>query len=46
MQCNWEASSPKKEELMKQITDHAGKVHNIKNFPPDMVAKVKAAIKP
>jgi predicted small metal-binding protein len=46
MDCHWEATAPTKDELMKKITEHASNVHNIKSFPPDMVAKMNAAIKP
>jgi len=46
MKCDFEATAKTEEELMKKITDHAAKVHNIKApFPPDMMAKVKKAIK-
>jgi len=46
MNCKFEATAKTEEELMKKITDHAAKVHNMKApFAPDMMAKVKKAIK-
>ena len=46
MKCNFEATAKTEEELMKKITEHAAKVHNMKApFQPDMMAKVKKAIK-
>jgi predicted small metal-binding protein len=46
MQCPFEAKANTKEELMKKITEHATKVHKMPTpFPPDMMEKVKKAIK-
>ena len=45
MSCGFEATAKTQEELMKKIADHAGKVHNMKPIPPDVMAKVKKAIK-
>jgi predicted small metal-binding protein len=46
MDCPFEATANTEEELMKKITEHATKVHNMKPpFPPDMMAKIKKAIK-
>jgi predicted small metal-binding protein len=46
MACPFEATAKTEDELMKKITEHASKVHNMKPpFPPDMMAKVKKAIK-
>lgn len=46
MKCNFEATAKTEEELMKKITEHATKVHNMKPpFSPDMMDKVKKAIK-
>jgi predicted small metal-binding protein len=46
MDCPFEASADTEEELMKKITEHAEKVHNMKPpFSDDFVAKVKNAIK-
>jgi predicted small metal-binding protein len=46
MDCPFEASAATEEDLMKKITEHAGKVHNMKPpFSEEFVAKVKKAIK-
>lgn len=46
MKCDFEATAKTEEELMKKISEHAAKVHNIKPpFPADMMAKIKKAIK-
>lgn len=46
MNCPFEATAKNEEELMKKITEHAAKAHNMKApFSPDMMAKVKKAIK-
>jgi len=46
MSCPFEATAKTEDELMKKITEHAAKAHNMKApFPPDMMAKVKKAIK-
>lgn len=44
--CPFEASAPTEAELMKKIVEHAKTVHNMDPMPPDILAKVKAAIKP
>ena len=46
MDCGFETKSKSNEELMKQIKDHASKVHNIKDIPPDLMTKINGAIKP
>ena len=45
MACEFEATAKTEDELMKKIAEHAGKAHNMKTFSPDMLAKVKIAIK-
>jgi predicted small metal-binding protein len=46
MDCPFEASAATEADLMKKITEHAGKVHNMKPpFPEDMAKKIKKAIK-
>ena len=32
-------------ELMRKVAEHAKTVHGMSKIPPDMIAKVKAAIK-
>ena len=45
MACNFEASAKTEAELMTKITEHASKVHNLKQMSPEMMEKVKKAIK-
>jgi len=46
MNCKFEATAKTESELMREITEHASKVHNMKApFPPDMMEKVRKAIK-
>jgi predicted small metal-binding protein len=42
---DWKESADTEEELMKKIKKHAGEVHNMKDFTPEMVDMVKKAIK-
>lgn len=43
--CNFETSAITKDELMKQVVEHAKTAHNLSTIPPDVLAKVTAAIK-
>ena len=43
--CSFEAKANTKEDLMKQAVDHAKTAHNLSSIPPDVLAKVTAAIK-
>jgi len=45
MKCAFEATAKTEDELMKKIAEHAGKAHNMKMIPPDLIGKVKKAIK-
>jgi len=45
MSCSFETTAKTEDELMKKIGEHAGKAHNMKTIPPDVMAKVKKAIK-
>lgn len=45
MDCPFEASALTKGSLLKKITKHAADVHNMKEIPPDMMEKFKAAMK-
>ena len=42
--CGFEASAPTEEDLMKKVADHASADHGLKEIPPELAAKVKAAI--
>ena len=45
MSCGFEATAKNEDELMKKIVEHAGKAHNMKTISPDVMDKVKKAIK-
>jgi len=45
IQCGWTATAPSENALMKKITKHAGKAHNMKSIDPATAAKMKTAIK-
>ena len=45
MKCGFEVKDENQDELMKIIAVHAETTHNMKEFPPDMVEKIKKAIK-
>ncbi len=46
MDCGFETKSKSNEDMMKQIKDHALKVHNIKDISPELMTKITGAIKP
>ncbi len=46
MQCPFEIKTKTDEEMMKAIATHAATAHDLKEVPPDMMVKIKAAIKP
>jgi predicted small metal-binding protein len=43
--CPFKASAPTEAELMTKIAKHAKEAHGMKTIPPDVMAKVKKAIK-
>ncbi len=45
MACNFETTAKTEAELMTKIAEHAGKAHNLKQISPDMMTKIKKAIK-
>jgi len=45
MRCEFETTAKTEDELMKKIAEHARKAHNMETIPPDVMAKVKKAIK-
>jgi predicted small metal-binding protein len=45
MSCPFETSAATEAELMTKIAQHASEVHGMKTIPPDMMEKVKKAIK-
>lgn len=45
MPCKFEATTKTESELLKKIAEHAKAVHKIDPMPPDLLTKVKKAIK-
>jgi predicted small metal-binding protein len=45
MDCKFETTAPTEAELMKKIAEHAKSAHKMETIPPDVMTKVKAAIK-
>jgi predicted small metal-binding protein len=45
LDCEGELRANTEEELLRQAAEHAQSVHNMKDMPPDVVAKVRAAIR-
>ncbi len=45
MDCNFVGRAETEEELLKKAAEHARAVHNFQEIPPDVVAKVRAAIR-
>jgi len=45
LNCSWEGSGNTVEELMMKGAQHAKEAHNMRNMSPDLVAKVKGAVK-
>ncbi len=43
--CDGVIRAQTEEELLKQAAEHAQKVHNLKEITPEVVAKVRAAIR-
>ncbi len=43
--CDFVARGATEEDIPKQATEHAKKDHGMAEIPPDMLAKVKAAIR-
>ena len=45
MACEFKTSAPTEAELMKKIAEHAKTAHKMETVPPDVMAKIKKAIK-
>jgi predicted small metal-binding protein len=45
IQCGWKAKTKTEDELMAKIAEHAAKEHDMKEIPPELMSKIKAAIK-
>jgi len=44
MDCDFEARAETEEEVLKQAAAHAAATHDMQEIPPDVLAKVRAAI--
>jgi predicted small metal-binding protein len=42
--CDWKASAPTEEELVKQVAAHASEAHGVHEVTPELAAQVRAAI--
>ncbi len=45
MKCGFEVKDEDRDEMMQILALHAAKTHNMKEIPPDVMAKVQKAIK-
>ena len=45
MACEFKANAPTEAELMKKIAEHAKNAHKMETVPPDIMAKIRKAIK-
>ena len=43
--CDFEARAETEEEVLKQAAAHAAATHDMQEIPPDVLAKVRAAIR-
>jgi predicted small metal-binding protein len=44
MDCDFEARAETEEEILKQVAEHAGTTHDMKEISAEVLAKVRAAI--
>jgi predicted small metal-binding protein len=45
MDCDFEARAETEEEVLKQAAEHAAATHDMHEIPPDVLAKIRAAIR-
>ena len=45
MDCDFEARAETEEALLKQAAEHAAEAHDMHEIPPDVLEKVRAAIR-
>jgi len=45
MDCDFIARADSEEELLKKAAEHAAKTHDMKEIPPEVLSKVRAAIR-
>jgi len=43
--CAYKFEEPTEENLIKKVAEHAEHAHGVREVPPDLLAKVKAAIR-
>lgn len=43
--CEYKVEAPTEEALLKKVGGHAAADHGVKEVPPELLAKVKAAIR-
>lgn len=43
--CDWQARGNTIEEVLQKIAEHAKSAHGMNEIPPELVAKVQAAIR-
>ncbi|MDD1744109.1 MAG: DUF1059 domain-containing protein [Methanomassiliicoccales archaeon] len=43
--CPFETSAKTEDELMKKVTDHTATAHDLKTLPPELMIKIKKAMK-
>jgi predicted small metal-binding protein len=42
--CDWTATAPTEEALLKQVVAHAAEAHGVKEITPELAAQVRSAI--
>jgi predicted small metal-binding protein len=45
LDCDYQARGNSEDEVLRQAAEHARSVHQIQEMPPELAAKVKAAIR-
>ncbi len=45
MDCDFEVRATTEDEILRQAGEHANTAHGMKEIPPEVVAKVRAAIR-
>jgi predicted small metal-binding protein len=45
MNCSFRTEAPTEAELLKKIAEHAKTAHNLDSVPPDVMAKIRKAIR-
>lgn len=45
MHCHWETEAENLDILMEEFKVHTSEAHGIKEFPPDLLEKVKSSVR-